>query len=68
MRAIQQHQTLEKKSRDREDARLKGRKSACLDRDAKNVESFLPAAENGIFFKIYNNNVMCFSEMYSTAD
>ena len=47
MRAIQAHQNLEKKCRDREEARLKGKKSGCKDDGAKGVESFLPAPEDG---------------------
>ena len=47
MRAIQAHQNLEKKCRDREEARLKGKKSGCKDDAAKSVESFLPPPEDG---------------------
>lgn len=47
MRAIQAHQNLEKKCRDREEARLKGKKSGCKDDAVKGVESFLPAPEDG---------------------
>jgi len=47
MRAIQAHQNLEKKCRDREEARLKGRKSLSKEDDVKGIESFLPAPEDG---------------------
>lgn len=46
MRAMQAHQNLEKKSRDREEARLKGKRSGCKDEDCKNIESFLPPPED----------------------
>lgn len=46
MRAMQAHQNLEKKNRDREEARLKGKRSGCKDEDCKNIESFLPPAED----------------------
>ena len=52
MRAIQAHQNLEKKCRDREEARFKGKKSGCKDDAAKSVESFLPASEDGEWFII----------------
>lgn len=48
MRAMQAHQSLEKKSRDREEARLKGKRSGCKDEDCKNIESFLPPPEDGM--------------------
>ncbi len=49
MRAIQAHQSLEKKHKDREEARLKGKRSGCTDGDqeAKDIESFLPPPEDG---------------------
>ena len=55
MRAIQAHQNLEKKCRDREEARLKGKKSGCKDDTVKGVESFLPAPEDGGWFIITIN-------------
>lgn len=48
MRAIQAHQNLEKKSRDREEARLKGKRTGCKSDCEKSVESFLPCAEEGM--------------------
>lgn len=47
MRAIQAHQSLEKKHRDREEARLRGKKSGCTEQESKEVESFLPPPEDG---------------------
>ena len=47
MRAMQAHQTLEKKCRDREEARLKGKRTGYKDEDSKNMESFLPPPEDG---------------------
>lgn len=47
IRAMQAHQTLEKKCRDREEARLKGKKSGCKDMSAKCIGSFLPVPEDG---------------------
>lgn len=52
MRAMQAHQNLEKKSRDREEARLKGKRSGCKDEDCKNIESFLPPPEDGMRLQI----------------
>lgn len=46
IRAMQAHQTLEKKCRDREEARLKGKKSGCKDMSAKCIGSFLPVPED----------------------
>lgn len=46
MRAMQAHQTLEKKCRDREEARLKGKRTGFKDEDSKNMESFLPPPED----------------------
>ena len=48
MRAIQAHQNLEKKSRDREEARLKGKRTGCKSDCEKSVESFLPCPEEGM--------------------
>lgn len=48
MRAIQAHQSLEKKSRDREEARLKGKRTGCKSDCEKSVESFLPCPEEGM--------------------
>lgn len=45
MRAMQAHQNLEKKCRDREEARLKGKKLEYKD-NAKCMQSFLPAPED----------------------
>lgn len=47
MRAIQAHQSLEKKHRDREEARLRGKRSGCKDQGARDIESFLPLPEDG---------------------
>ena len=47
MRAIQAHQSLEKKHRDREEARLRGKKSGCTEQESKDIESFLPPPEDG---------------------
>jgi len=47
MRAIQAHQSLEKKHRDREEARLRGKRSGCKDQEARDIESFLPPPEDG---------------------
>lgn len=46
MRAMQAYQSLEKKSRDREEARLKGKKVGSKDDAAKCMESFLPPPED----------------------
>lgn len=46
MRAIQAHQSLEKKHRDREEARLRGKRSGCKDQGARDIESFLPPPED----------------------
>ena len=47
MRAVQAHQSLEKKCRDREEARLKGKRSGGKDVNASGIESFLPPPEDG---------------------
>lgn len=47
MRAIQAHQSLEKKHKDREEARLRGKRSGCTDQEGKDIESFLPPPEDG---------------------
>lgn len=47
MRAIQAHQSLEKRHKDREEARLKGKRSGGKDREARDIESFLPPPEDG---------------------
>jgi len=47
MRAIQAHQSLEKRHKDREEARLRGKRSGCKDREARDIESFLPPPEDG---------------------
>ncbi|XP_020623106.1 male-specific lethal 1 homolog [Orbicella faveolata] len=46
MRAIQAHQSLEKKHKDREEARLRGKRSGCKDQRARDIESFLPPPED----------------------
>ena len=47
MRAVQAHQNLEKRCRDREEARLKGKKYGSKDDTAKCMESFLPPPQDG---------------------
>lgn len=47
MRAIQAHQSLEKRHKDREEARLKGKRSGGKDQEARDIESFLPPPEDG---------------------
>ena len=52
-RALQVHETLEKRSREREEARLKGRSQRKEENGGNNSASFFPSADDSELFNFY---------------